>query len=72
MARTTEKTEPTLSPAELAIRLKVSPGTLSNWRYQGVGPKFTRNGRGRKSPVRYKVRDVEAWEAAERRAGRMP
>jgi predicted site-specific integrase-resolvase len=33
-----------LTPAEAAKILKVSVGTLANWRYLKKGPKFRKNG----------------------------
>lgn len=39
----------------------VSPKTISNWRYIGMGPEFTRIG-GR---IFYTIEAVEKWEAAQ-------
>ena len=54
-----------LTPAELAERLKTSPGTLANWRVMGKGPKWWKP-----SPkkVLYPLVDVESWEAAKKSA----
>lgn len=47
-----------LLPKEAAERLRVHPGTLSNWRVQGVGPRFIKLGR----KVLYPVAEIEAFE----------
>jgi len=52
-----------LLTGELAARLRVKAQTLRQWRVTGRGPAFFKLcGR-----VVYKVSDVEAWEAANRR-----
>lgn len=51
--------EPILTSEELAARWRMHPGSLSNWRQQGKGPKFLKIG----SRVFYRVSDVEAYEA---------
>lgn len=43
-----------------ARMLGISPRTLSNWRVQGRGPKYIKVGPHR-SPVLYRVCDIEAW-----------
>lgn len=53
-----------LTPRELADELGVSLQTLANWRWSGVGPRYTKLGDGRTSPVRYRRADVDAWLAA--------
>jgi hypothetical protein len=47
-----------LLPIEAAERLRVSVGTLANWRVSGEGPKFIKFGR----KVLYPVREIEAFE----------
>ncbi len=42
----------------LAKKWKMSPGTLMNWRSQGVGPKFVKTGR----KVSYRLIDVKKFE----------
>ncbi|MGH2775633.1 MAG: helix-turn-helix transcriptional regulator [Actinomycetota bacterium] len=54
--------EKLLSLQEVAEVLNVPVGTLYKWRYEGVGPKGFRVGRG----IRYEPADVRAW-IAERR-----
>ena len=49
-----------LLPHELAARLRVSIGTLANWRVQGKGPAFIKCGK----KVLYPVAKVEEWEEA--------
>ena len=48
-----------------APRVGVSPGTLENWRTQGVGPKFIKTG-GRRGKVLYDPADIEAWKSENR------
>jgi DNA-binding transcriptional MerR regulator len=43
--------------AAAAEYLGRSPATLRWWRSKGLGPKFT----GRRSGVRYRKRDLDAW-----------
>lgn len=50
-----------LSPSALAQRWSMSPGTLANYRTEGVGLPFTKIGRS----VRYSLTDIEAAEAGE-------
>ena len=49
-----------LSPADLAARLGVPPETVYAWNKQGTSPRYMRFGRH----VRYRLADVEAWEAS--------
>ena len=48
-----------LTPAALAARWQLSPRTLANQRYLGVGPAWIKVG----GSVRYTVAAVEAYEA---------
>ena len=48
-----------------APRVGVSPGTLENWRVQGVGPKFIKTP-GKRGKVLYDPADIEAWKADNR------
>jgi hypothetical protein len=54
-----------LNQIELSRRWKLSPRTLERWRWQGVGPSYLKL-RGR---VAYRLQDIEAFEAAQLRAG---
>ena len=47
-----------LTPKEAAERLRMTVGTLSNWRVQGVGPRFIKLGR----KVLYPMVEIEAFE----------
>lgn len=47
-----------LLPKEAAERLRVTIGTLSNWRVQGAGPRFIKVGR----KVLYPLSEIEAYE----------
>ncbi|MCB1372407.1 MAG: helix-turn-helix domain-containing protein [Bauldia sp.] len=53
-----------LTQAALARRWKVSPRTLERWRWLGRGPQFMKVG----GQVRYRLPDIEAYEAAQLRA----
>lgn len=54
-----------LTPARLSERWDIPVATLAGWRYRGKGPAFLRlNG-----AVRYRLADVEAYEAAQLRGG---
>lgn len=52
-----------LTPKQVAHRLAVPVGSLTNWRYTGVGPRYIKLGR----LVRYRAADVEAWVDAQTR-----
>ncbi len=54
-----------LTPAETAKLVKVSPRTLANWRWQGIGPEFTKLTPGRGGRVRYNRRSVERYLSGE-------
>jgi hypothetical protein len=57
-----------LTQAALAKRWKVSPRTLERWRWLGRGPQYMKVG----GQVRYRLPDIEAYEAAQLRATSMP
>ena len=50
-----------LRTSEAALVLAVPQGTLRQWRCLGIGPAFVKLGDGKKSAVRYAVRDVEEY-----------
>jgi hypothetical protein len=52
-----------LHQAELARRWRVSPRTLERWRWTGQGPAYLKLG----GSVAYRLEDVLAYEAAQRR-----
>ncbi|CAM3224294.1 helix-turn-helix transcriptional regulator [Tsukamurella hominis] len=62
-----------LTRAELAARWKIPVQTLAGWAASGksgpqYGPAFTKLGRH----VRYRLADIEAWEAAQEQAPTEP
>ena len=52
-----------LHQAELARRWRVSPRTLERWRWTNQGPAYLKLG----GSVAYRLEDVLAYEAAQRR-----
>jgi hypothetical protein len=52
-----------LSPAEVAVLLCSSRGTLANWRSHGEGPPFIRVGKrkGKRWKILYDAQDLEKW-----------
>ena len=55
-----------LTPDQVAERYQVSPDSLKEWRYKGVGPKYLRIGKR----VRYRMADLERWEQEQEAANR--
>lgn len=53
-----------LKASEVAAELRVSPGTLANWRHQGVGPRYTKLSSAANAPVRYRRADLDAYLSA--------
>lgn len=51
-----------LTTAELSVRWKMNPKSLSNWRVRNVGPSWVKLGNGRNSRVLYRLEDIEAFE----------
>jgi hypothetical protein len=47
-----------LTVPELASRLRMSPGTLANWRHRGEGPGFLKIGK----KILYPIAEVQAYE----------
>lgn len=47
-----------LTPEELSKRWKKSAGTLRNWRWKDIGPKYLKIG----SRVRYLLQDIKQYE----------
>lgn len=54
--------EKLLTTKELAEYLKVTTGTIENWRVAGTGPKYVKAG-----GVRYRESDIQAWLECEER-----
>jgi hypothetical protein len=52
-----------LTPEEVSGILKITVGTLENWRQKNYGPAFLKLGGKPRSPVRYRRQDVENWIA---------
>jgi hypothetical protein len=52
-----------LNQAELAARWRISPRTLERWRWRGTGIAFVKVG----NAVRYRLQDVERFEARQLR-----
>jgi hypothetical protein len=50
-----------LTPQQVSDLLQITVGTLENWRMKNYGPKFLKLGGQLKSPVRYRLQDVEDW-----------
>ncbi|MCD9145782.1 helix-turn-helix transcriptional regulator [Streptomyces albireticuli] len=58
-----------LTSREVATQLRVHPGTLANWRHQGIGPRYTKLSTAPNSAVRYRSDHVESYlREQERRA----
>jgi len=53
----------TLTTRQLAERWAMAPGTLVNWRINGVGPRFFKL----RSNVRYALKDIELFEKRRKR-----
>lgn len=58
-----EPVEPPFTPTALSTYLGVPLGTLADWRYRGVGPRFFKCGK----LVRYSRADVAEWQTANTR-----
>lgn len=52
-----------LNTQEVAERLRLSEGTLANWRTKGEGPRYVKLGR----KVLYSVAEVDAYEQRQSR-----
>lgn len=48
---------PLATPGEVAEYLRKPVGTLANWRYQRIGPKWIKA----EGSVRYRWSDVDTW-----------
>jgi hypothetical protein len=54
---------PMFTTEQLAERWQISARTLVQWRWQGIGPKYVKLN-GERSSVRYRLQDIEEFEAA--------
>lgn len=52
-----------LKPPEVAEILKLTERTLSDMRWKGTGPRFTKLSPGRGGRIRYRRADVQLWLA---------
>ncbi|QKW10871.1 helix-turn-helix domain-containing protein [Streptomyces sp. NA04227] len=50
-----------LTPVEAGKIMGVSPQTLANWRWQGIGPTYVKLTPGRGGRIRYTRASVDAW-----------
>lgn len=50
-----------LTPAQAGELMGVSPQTLANWRWLGIGPAYTKLTPGRGGRIRYTRAAVEEW-----------
>lgn len=50
-----------LKPTEVADQMRVSTGTLANWRYRGVGPGYIKLSEAPNAPVRYRRAVIDAY-----------
>ncbi|HEY5237188.1 MAG TPA: helix-turn-helix domain-containing protein [Rhizomicrobium sp.] len=57
------KESPFLTTAEAAVYTNTSERTLERMRRKGGGPPFRSHGR----PIRYHIRDLDAWSESQRR-----
>ena len=61
MTRPSEPAPELLTPKQVADMLKVDPETLERWRGKRQGPTWIKLGNGRRSPVRYRMADIQAF-----------
>lgn len=64
-----EKPEQLLTPQQVSDMLQISVGTLENWRFRGHGPKYLKLGGQHRSPVRYRLQDVEDFMFEDAKGG---
>ena len=65
MARPNKSQQPParalLDTKQAAEYLSVAPQTMNIWRCQGKGPRYVRLGAATRSPIRYKITDLDAY-----------
>lgn len=54
-------TDPLLTPAQVEAQYGISRKTLSNYRWQGIGPKYVKAHPGQSGRVKYRRSAVDAW-----------
>jgi len=50
-----------LTPKQVADLLQIKTQTLEVWRSKHVGPAWIKLGVGKRSPIRYRLDDIEAY-----------
>ena len=63
--RHSNRTDEWLTAAEAAAIARLSPQTLANHRYQGIGIPYSKLTPGRSGRIRYRRSDVERWLAGD-------
>lgn len=63
MLAVTTTDERWLDMVQLAARWNMQVDTLRDWRAHGRGPRGVKFGRGRSAPVRYRLSEIERFEA---------
>jgi hypothetical protein len=53
-----------LTTQEAADFLGLKPTLLRDWRCARRGPPYVKHGKAKKSPVTYRLRDLERWQDA--------
>ncbi|MEU9406194.1 helix-turn-helix domain-containing protein [Streptomyces sp. NPDC048281] len=61
--------EELLTPAQTAVLVKLSVGTLKDKRWKGTGPRYIKLSPGQGGRIRYRRGDVSAWIEARERVG---
>jgi hypothetical protein len=52
-----------LTTSDLAKRWQMAEITIRHWRLKGSGPRWTKLGQSVNSPIRYRLADIERYEA---------
>lgn len=61
----TQQTEQVwLTTRDLAKRWQMAEITIRHWRLKGIGPAFAKLGDAQNSPIRYRLVDIEQYEAS--------
>lgn len=63
IGRTMDHPTKSLTTAEAAAFLGLEPETLEAWRRRGGGPPYVKYGDSPRAAVRYRLRDLEAYQA---------
>lgn len=54
-----------LTPRRVHEEYGFSPGTLANWRWQGLGPAYIKTTPKKAGRIKYRRSDIEAWLRAQ-------